>query len=146
MKKQREYKFRAWNKKRKKWIYFNEGLDHTAFVGGILLPIKNVVINQCTGLKDKNGKEIYEGDILEEKSFDYNHRHTANCFDKKSNEICDPYWSTLYVVKFGKFEYSHYEGYGVYAVGAGSESSPKLIDNKNRVIIGNIYENPNLLK
>jgi len=84
------------------------------------------VFMQYTGLKDKHGKEIYEGDILE-------HRYTLF---KNQPEIV----SVLVV---------SYRQDGFYALNPkDTDNSPalgKLRYCLNHEVIGNIYENPELL-
>ena len=54
----REIKFRIWDKINRMWLRcFNVNLFDIG-------DLPNVELMQYTGLKDKNGKEIYEGDIV----------------------------------------------------------------------------------
>ena len=54
----REIKFRVWVSFDKNFTYFDVYEYPQGIAGGVSEPM------QYTGLKDKNGKEIYEGDIL----------------------------------------------------------------------------------
>lgn len=59
------FKFRVWDKKSK--IFIERGLIDIylgVFLTDNLLNKSRFLIEQCTGLKDKNGKLIYEGDII----------------------------------------------------------------------------------
>jgi uncharacterized phage protein (TIGR01671 family) len=66
----RDIKFRAWWGIKNRFL---EGVDKVEFWNNrpysvnTLLNIKQdeIVLMQYTGLKDKNGKEIYEGDVIE---------------------------------------------------------------------------------
>lgn len=56
--KQDRFKFRVWNGKE---MLYTSGLGYET---NQLIEDRGHIIMQCTGLKDKNGKLIYEGDIV----------------------------------------------------------------------------------
>ena len=83
-------------------------------------------VEQYTGLKDKNGKEIYEGDIVSEE-FEY--------AGKKTKTI----WQVRWCDDECAFELHYVSGFEV------DDCSLVSDDEENCEIIGNIHENTDLL-
>src|SRR5450759_2424742 len=61
----REIKYQAWDKDAKRMIEWRELLDYGSGLAEYLQNPGELTFREYTGLKDKNDKEIYEGDILQ---------------------------------------------------------------------------------
>lgn len=93
---------------------------------------KLISIEQCTGLKDKNGKLIYEGDILK-----YTSKPTNT---QKNNPEYKPFtenYSVVWEDFYTGYNLRNKEKVNCFNLG---------IMTKDCEIIGNIYENPELLE
>ncbi len=92
-------------------------------------------ISQSTGLTDKNGKEIFEGDII------------RMSYEKDS---VNPPRHWVGVVEFGDHQtsgdYYASSAYGWYVKQSFEEQSIAQLSGDRHEVIGNIYENPELLK
>lgn len=134
----REIKFRAWDERNAEMVYSDKedafyinpkgamfmyalpkpepGLDVKYFIDYKLM--------QYTGLKDKNGKEIYEGDILNAYHNEFEVYEIAAVKYSAPAFTLGRYW------KDGSHDWYSMEQYDSYEL----------------EVLGNIYENPELLE
>lgn len=152
----REIKFRAWDKKKKQMVYHDTDVDYDSYDGGTYLKLNldgslggyihddggksglwehsvdikdRFELMQYTGLKDKNGREIYEGDIV--KIIVY-----PNALQKFPPKICevrysDRHWGWIF------YEHKLEQSHNPITLPSGEDL---IIE-----VIGNIHQNPELI-
>lgn len=146
---QDRYKFKIWDKTEKKFLPLDSKTENTdswisidntgvylverdnardvAFFTDIT---EDVIILQCTGLKDKNGKLIYEGDIVSVKVKIQNSFYEDEYYFKNyKGEI---------IFEKGKIE--------IDVIDTTKHPISLYYHAKDCEVIGNIYENPKLLE
>ena len=152
MKENSRFKFRAWDYENKQWVYgyytkLVEGIrKYDAIVsedGGSLVRyyIKDIkTLGQYTGLKDKNGVEIYDGDILQ-----FN-----DCFLDNTKPLLNIKHLGRIEATAGGFvfvrQYWWNDPFYPEMGEALADMQTKSWIRSNCEIIGNIYENPELLE
>jgi len=139
----REIKFRAWDNVNK--IMFPNVFDHPDFLlEDMMEQPKIFFIMQYTGLKDKNGKEVYEGDIIKNEWVNCNGDDIGQIWEVKFGEhmtSSDYYASSAY----GWYADNHDVIDGTNCLHNLPTSSSMSGKSGGIVILGNIYENPELL-
>lgn len=124
----REIKFRVWDLQNSNWATNSVARESMGLEFGVNDYFDNIAgeksirfdFQQFTGLTDKNGKDIYEGDILKDK------------------------WNYINDTVIIKYKANGFVGENI-----NKKSNFLDLENKNYLqfeIIGNIHENPELLK
>lgn len=128
----RPIKFRAWDKENERWVDHNQHLDESHVTASVRPPSilsfsrDDWDYQQFTGLLDKNGKEIYEGDVVE--IID-----TNGLSESKKVKVV---WND---------EMTGY-GFDEAELFDGEYWMPFCQEPYACEVLGNIYENPELLK
>lgn len=154
----REIKFRAWDENRMRPVntlgFTDDAFVSTSKGSG---PIEDYKIMQYTGLKDKNGVEIYENDVVRVSLSELEKRFGENLRGKISGstgvvefiQAGMQWWVSL--EEDERFSIDHksewYSGYS-FLILSGEEwrSEEQEITPDFLEVIGNIYENPELIK
>ena len=119
MKQQREIKFKFWSKKNKRMIPGEHDIKKgTPMIG-------DFIWLQYAGFKDKNGKEIYEGDIV------------RVGWNTEAQPLWVEYQGPSFVMRFMTKSGHKSKSWSTF------DLAPS--ENQSYEVIGNIYQNPELL-
>ena len=138
----REIKFRIWDIENKEMLKVQELDFEPTFYGGRIairpdqyndyFDTEDMILMQYTGLNDKNGKEIYEGDIVKITEKEKISKHKVISMKPI---IADIEWSEEYLT-YTLITTSVKDAF---------ESLTDYLDECDIEVIGNIYDNPELL-
>lgn len=134
----REILFRGKSPVTKEWVYgdlFQHGEQRFIMTGGHNIEVDPESVGQFTGMTDKNGAKIFEGDILSSDRYPYTS-------DGKRNYFAEVVW------------FGNCSAFGLYTFKAPkssvrgiSEGSEFIEDDLSDMeVIGNIYDNPELIE
>lgn len=127
----------------KKWVYGDlvhnkkvtrTGLEDRVMVGGYEVAPESV--GQFTGLKDKDGREIYESDIVIHRNLTFNIEKT--CVVVYNNEIAS------FRLQYQDDEYT--ERYDFISSDTYNDGKCTIECKYEYEVVGNVYENTDLLK
>lgn len=146
----RDLKFRAWDKENECWFkptyeaYKGRLEDLSITLNGkyLIRTMEQSAIHaperfevmQYTGLKDKNGKEIYEGDVLKGNSFATSMLKGWGADVEQQFEV--------YEIRYDEASFKTFDKKGEWVAILNHHVSSKV---KDLEVIGNIYENKDLL-
>lgn len=145
----REIKFRGWNKKNKKWVsgyYLKNRSLHFVVADEFATPektwedyeVEEDSVGQYVGVKDKNGIEIYEGDMLLSEHYPFKDNGKPNYYGVVEWIDCNVGFEiTTYVAKESN---AHGISDGIN-MGVCSDDLATLYE-----VVGNVYDNKDLLK
>jgi uncharacterized phage protein (TIGR01671 family) len=130
----REIKFRAWDGCKYIYSFTSKGVDR---LGWFFSNARGLPKEQYTGLKDKSGVEIYEGDVVRCHGKWFEETYTGEV----AFGLNDMYWPT------GAHESA--DAVGWYLKGAGIPLLPSTDEPFHEIsyeVIGSVWENPELLE
>ncbi len=142
----REIKFRIWHLDKKKWLTNNDYIGINNF--GVVVDDRDdmynlsladgCIIQQYTGLKDKNGIPIFEGDIVKYARAKVERIESSKgCFSSKLIELGNEIGEILFIKPSFclSFEHIRYD-----------DINEMCVAEHRYEVIGNIMETPELIK